>query len=48
MLFAIDQQQFLQGYLPIQLPRLHKLYGLMPAGTVMTGRASSLRRTPRR
>jgi simple sugar transport system substrate-binding protein len=37
MLFAIDQQQFLQGYLPIQLLRLHKLYGLMPAGTVMTG-----------
>jgi len=37
MLFAIDQQQFLQGYLPIQLLRLNKLYGLMPAGTVMTG-----------
>ena len=37
MLFAIDQQQFLQGYLPIQLLRLRKLYGLMPAGTVMTG-----------
>jgi simple sugar transport system substrate-binding protein len=37
MLFAIDQQQFLQGYLPIQLLRLHKLYGLMPAGVVMTG-----------
>ena len=37
MLFAIDQQQFLQGYLPIQLLKLNKLYGLMPAGTVMTG-----------
>jgi simple sugar transport system substrate-binding protein len=37
MMFAIDQQQFLQGYLPIQLLRLNKLYGLMPAGTVMTG-----------
>jgi simple sugar transport system substrate-binding protein len=37
MMFAIDQQQFLQGYLPIQLLRLHELYGLMPAGTVMTG-----------
>jgi simple sugar transport system substrate-binding protein len=37
MLFAIDQQQFLQGYLPIQLLRLNKLYGLMPAGVVMTG-----------
>ncbi len=37
MLFAIDQQQFMQGYLPIVLLRLNKLYGLMPAGTVMTG-----------
>jgi simple sugar transport system substrate-binding protein len=37
MMFAIDQQQFLQGYLPIQLLKLHQLYGLMPAGTVMTG-----------
>ena len=35
--FAIDQQQFLQGYLPIQLLRLYNLYGVMPAGTVMTG-----------
>jgi simple sugar transport system substrate-binding protein len=37
MMFAIDQQQYLQGYLPIQLLKLHELYGLMPAGTVMTG-----------
>jgi simple sugar transport system substrate-binding protein len=37
MLFAIDQQQYLQGYLPIQLLKLYNLYGLMPAGTVMTG-----------
>ena len=37
MLFAIDQQQFLQGYLPIELLNLHHKYGLMPAGTVMTG-----------
>ncbi|HEX5079536.1 MAG TPA: sugar ABC transporter substrate-binding protein [Geminicoccaceae bacterium] len=37
MMFAIDQQQFLQGYLPIQLLKLNKLYGVMPAGTVMTG-----------
>jgi simple sugar transport system substrate-binding protein len=37
MLFAIDQQQFLQGYLPVQLLKLHQLYGLMPAGVVMTG-----------
>jgi simple sugar transport system substrate-binding protein len=37
MLFAIDQQQYLQGYLPVQLLKLYNLYGLMPAGTVMTG-----------
>ena len=37
MMFAIDQQQYLQGYLPIQLLKLNELYGLMPAGTVMTG-----------
>jgi simple sugar transport system substrate-binding protein len=37
MMFAIDQQQYLQGYLPIQLLKLNQLYGLMPAGTVMTG-----------
>jgi len=37
MMFAIDQQQFLQGYLPIQFLKLFKQYGVMPAGTVMTG-----------
>ena len=37
MLFAIDQQQFLQGYLPIELLNLYHKYGVMPAGTVMTG-----------
>jgi simple sugar transport system substrate-binding protein len=37
MMFAIDQQQYLQGYLPVQLLKLYNLYGLMPAGTVMTG-----------
>jgi simple sugar transport system substrate-binding protein len=37
MLFAIDQQQYLQGYLPIQLLKLNQQYGLMPAGVVMTG-----------
>ncbi|MDX1540249.1 MAG: substrate-binding domain-containing protein [Geminicoccaceae bacterium] len=37
MSFAIDQQQFMQGYLPIVILDLHKRYGLMPAGTVMTG-----------
>jgi simple sugar transport system substrate-binding protein len=37
MSFAIDQQQFLQGYLPIVLLKQYAKYGLMPAGTVMTG-----------
>jgi len=37
MAFAIDQQQFLQGYLPIVLLKQYAQYGLMPAGTVMTG-----------
>jgi simple sugar transport system substrate-binding protein len=37
MMFAIDQQQYLQGYLPIQILRLYNLYGLLPAGTVMSG-----------
>ena len=32
MLFAIDQQQYLQGYLPISFLTLYKLYGLMPGG----------------
>ena len=32
MLFAIDQQQYLQGYLPIAFLTLYKLYGLMPGG----------------
>jgi simple sugar transport system substrate-binding protein len=37
LLFAIDQQQFLQGYLPIVLLKKNAQYGVMPAGTVMTG-----------
>jgi simple sugar transport system substrate-binding protein len=37
MMFAIDQQQYMQGYLPIVLLKLYNDYGLMPAGTVMTG-----------
>ncbi len=32
MLFAIDQQQYLQGYLPITFLTLYHLYGLMPGG----------------
>ena len=35
--FAIDQQQYLQGYLPIALLRLYKKFGLMPGADVLTG-----------
>jgi simple sugar transport system substrate-binding protein len=39
MLFAIDQQQFLQGYLPVVFLTYDKLYGLVPGGgqPVLTG-----------
>jgi simple sugar transport system substrate-binding protein len=37
MLFAIDQQQYLQGYLPVEFLAMKKRYGLMPTGVVMTG-----------
>ena len=39
MLFAIDQQQFLQGYLPVVFLTYYHLYGLMPGGgqPVLTG-----------
>lgn len=39
MLFAVDQQQFLQGYLPVVFLTYYKLYGLMPGGgePVLTG-----------
>lgn len=35
--FATDAQQFMMGYLPIALFRLHKLYGVMPTDTWPTG-----------
>jgi simple sugar transport system substrate-binding protein len=35
--FAIDQQQFLQGYLPVVFLALHASYGLMPGGDVPSG-----------
>jgi len=37
--FAIDQQQFLQGYLPVDFLTYYKLYGLLPGGgqPVLTG-----------
>jgi simple sugar transport system substrate-binding protein len=37
MMFAIDQQQFLQGYLPVAMLALNARYGTLPAGVVMTG-----------
>jgi len=39
MLFAIDQQQFLQGYLPITFLVTNAQYGLGPIGEVRTGPA---------
>ena len=36
-LFAIDQQQYLQGYLPVVFLALHADYGLMPFGNVDSG-----------
>ena len=35
--FAIDQQQFLQGYLPVVFLNLHHHYGLIPGGNVPSG-----------
>jgi simple sugar transport system substrate-binding protein len=35
--FAIDQQQYMQGYLPVAILRLYLKYGLMPGADVLTG-----------
>lgn len=35
--FAVDQQQYLQGYLPVVFLALHAEYGLMPGGDVPSG-----------
>lgn len=35
--FAIDQQQYLQGYLPVAFLALHAKFGLMPGGNVPSG-----------
>lgn len=35
--FAIDQQQFLQGYLPVAFLAFNAKYGLMPGGNVPSG-----------
>jgi len=37
MSFAIDQQQYLQGYLPVALLVQNARYGTMPSGTILTG-----------
>jgi simple sugar transport system substrate-binding protein len=37
MVFAIDQQQFLQGYLPVVLLLNYIRYGVMPGANVLTG-----------
>ncbi len=37
MMFAIDQQQFLQGYLPIDFLVQYHRFGTLPHGIVMTG-----------
>ena len=37
MAFAIDQQQYLQGYLPIVLLTQNVKFGLMPGADVLTG-----------
>jgi simple sugar transport system substrate-binding protein len=35
--FAIDQQQYLQGYLPVVFLAMHAEYGLIPGGNVPSG-----------
>lgn len=37
MAFTIDQQQYLQGYLPIVFLFLYNKYGLIPTGDITTG-----------
>jgi simple sugar transport system substrate-binding protein len=50
MLFAIDQQQYLQGYLPIVILTLYKLYLLIPGGgqPILTGPSLVLKDTAAR
>ncbi len=35
--FIIDQQQYMQGYLPVVILALYNRYGLMPGGNIPTG-----------
>ncbi len=37
LLFTVEQQQYLQGYLPVVFLYLYNKYGLIPHGTVLTG-----------
>ncbi len=37
MVFTVEQQQYLQGYLPIGFLVLYNKYGLIPHGNVLTG-----------
>jgi simple sugar transport system substrate-binding protein len=37
LLFAVDQQQFLQGYLPVQMLALYAQLGVRPVGQIKTG-----------
>lgn len=39
LLFTVEQQQYLQGYLPIAFLYTYHKYGLIPHGTVLTGPA---------
>ncbi|QEM83491.1 sugar ABC transporter substrate-binding protein [Halomonas binhaiensis] len=37
MLFAMDQQQYLQGYLPVQILAQYNRYGVVPTTDIQTG-----------
>lgn len=39
MLFTVDQQQYLQGYLPVVMLTLYNQYGVIPQGEIATGPA---------
>jgi simple sugar transport system substrate-binding protein len=39
MLFALDSQQYLQGYLPVVLFTLRAMYGTLPSSNILTGPA---------
>jgi simple sugar transport system substrate-binding protein len=38
-LFVVDQQQYLQGYMPVQFAAQYVRYGLAPIGQILTGPA---------